>query len=128
MEAVVNFSLVLPHPTFTHHAVCPGRREFVPSKTASAHQERQAKTKRTTAVARLVMVTLGKFFDWRKALVVVQPQTFLRWHRTAFGLFWRWKSQKRGRPPLPRNLRQLVRQMARENPTWGQSESRMNSG
>src|SRR6516165_8780398 len=67
MEAVLNFSLVLPHPTFTHHAVCPGRREFVPSKTASAHQERQAKTKRTTAVARLVMVTLGKFFDWRKA-------------------------------------------------------------
>jgi putative transposase len=34
--------------------------------------------------------------------------------------FWRWKSRKRGRLPLPKNLRELVRQIARENPTWGE--------
>ena len=35
-------------------------------------------------------------------------------------MFWRWKSRKRGRPALPKNLRELIRQMARENPTWGE--------
>ena len=66
------------------------------------------------------MVGLGKLFDWRGALVIVKPETFTKWHRTAFRLFWRWKSRKRGRPALPRNVRELIRQMARENPTWGE--------
>jgi putative transposase len=66
------------------------------------------------------MVALAKFFDWRDALVIVKPITFLRWHRTGFKMFWRWKSRKRGRPALPKNIRQLVRHMARENPTWGE--------
>src|SRR5438034_8493495 len=35
-------------------------------------------------------------------------------------LFWRWKSRKRGRPPLPRNIKKLIHEMARENPTWGE--------
>src|SRR6201987_5443555 len=83
-------------------------------------QERKTKPRRTTASFRLAMVTLAKFFDWRGALVIVKPETFVRWHRTAFKMFWRWKSRKRGRPALPKNLRELVRQMARENPTWGE--------
>ena len=36
-----------------------------------------------------------------------------------FRLFWRLKSRP-GRPPLPREIRQLIVRMARENPTWGQ--------
>ena len=30
------------------------------------------------------MVALAKFFDWREALVIVKPETFVKWHRTAF--------------------------------------------
>ena len=71
-------------------------------------------------MTRLVMVVLGKFFDWRSALVIVKPETFIRWHRTAFRGFWRWKSRKRGRPALPRNIRALIQEMARGNHTWGQ--------
>jgi putative transposase len=52
-------------------------------------------------------------------LVIVQPQTFIRWHRQGFRVFWRWKSRP-GRPPIPADLRALIRRMARENPTWGQ--------
>jgi hypothetical protein len=52
-------------------------------------------------------------------LTIVQPETLIRWHRRAFQLFWRWKP-KPGRPRLPRNIRELIAQMARENPTWGQ--------
>jgi transposase InsO family protein len=66
------------------------------------------------------MVALGRLFDWRSALVVVKPETFLKWHRTAFRAFWRWKSRKRGRPALPKNLRELIRRIARQNSTWGE--------
>lgn len=33
---------------------------------------------------RLVVLVLAKFFDWRDALVIVRPETLLRWHRSAF--------------------------------------------
>jgi putative transposase len=66
------------------------------------------------------MVALARFFDWREALVIVKPETFVKWHRTAFRIFWRWKSRKIGRPQLPRNRKDLVRAMDRDNPTWGE--------
>jgi hypothetical protein len=51
---------------------------------------------------------------------VVQPETILRWHRTGFKAFWRWKSRKRaGRPKIDRGLRDLIQRMSRENPLWG---------
>jgi putative transposase len=50
---------------------------------------------------------------------VVQPETFLHWHRHAFRLFWRWTSRP-GRPPIPTELQVVIRQIARNNPTWGQ--------
>jgi transposase InsO family protein len=53
---------------------------------------------------------------------VVQPETILRWHRAGFRTFWRWKSRRRaGRPTIDRGLRELIRQMSRENSTWGAS-------
>ena len=72
------------------------------------------KPRRTTASFRLARVTLAKFFDWLEALVAVKPDTFIKWHRAIFKMFWRWKSGKRGRPALPKNIRELVRQMACE--------------
>lgn len=66
------------------------------------------------------MMALAKFFDWRDALVIVKPETFVGWHRTAFRLFWRWRSRKLGRPALPKNIRELIKKMARDNPTWGE--------
>ena len=57
---------------------------------------------------------------WRSALLIIQPQTVVRWHRQGFGLYWRWKSRKKpGRPNLDREVRRLIRRMCRENPTWG---------
>jgi transposase InsO family protein len=66
------------------------------------------------------MIALARFFNWREALVIVKPGTFVKWHREAFRAFWRWKSRKRGRPSIPKNLRELARLMDRENPTWGE--------
>ena len=56
------------------------------------------------------------------AVQVVQPETILRWQRAGFKMFWRWKSRHRaGRPRIDRGLRDLIRQMSRENPLWGAS-------
>ena len=88
-------------------------------KQLALYQERHVTPRRATNATRLALTWLSGWFDWRQALVVVQPATLLRWHREGFRLFWRWKS-RRGRPPLPTNVQALIRQMARENPTWGQ--------
>jgi len=83
------------------------------------YQERHVTPRRATDATRLALVWLGRWFDWRQALAVVQPATFLRWHRQGCRLFWRWKSTP-GRPPIPADLQALIRRMARENPTWGE--------
>ena len=59
--------------------------------------------------------------DWRSALLIVQPDTVVRWHRQGFKLFWQWKSRmgKVGRPSTEAEIRQLIRRMSRENPSWG---------
>ena len=59
--------------------------------------------------------------DWRSALLIVQPETVIRWHRQGFRLYWRWKSRaaKPGRPVIEGEVRALIRRMSTENPTWG---------
>ena len=89
-------------------------------KQLALYEERQVRPRRATDAVRFVMSTLGALFDWSTALRVVKPDTFVRWHRRGFRLFWRWKSRPRGRPKLPRNLRDLVRQMGSQNPIWGE--------
>jgi len=71
---------------------------------------------------RLIFVRLYRRFpDVLQAVTVVRPETVVRWHRDGFRLYWRWKSRARpaGRPPLDQSLQELIRRMARENPTWG---------
>ncbi len=55
------------------------------------------------------------------AVSVVQPATVIRWQRSAFQLFWAWKSGRNGpgRPAVAPEVRALIRQMSRANPLWG---------
>jgi putative transposase len=67
----------------------------------------------------LVLMRLWK--EWKSALVIVQPDTVLSWHRNRFKRHW-WKLSRpktSGRPQVPADLRKLVLKMARENPLWG---------
>src|SRR5215813_12665761 len=89
-------------------------------KQLALFQERKVKPRRAHDSTRLIMVILGRMFSWRDALVNVQPDTFLRWHRKGFRLLWRWKSRPVGRPRIPKDLRRLIQEMAAENPTWGE--------
>ena len=61
-------------------------------KQLALYQERKVKPQRATDTTRIALVWLGRWFDWRQALAVVQPKTFIRWHRQVFRLLWRWKS------------------------------------
>ncbi len=57
---------------------------------------------------------------WKSVLIIVRPETVIRWHRQGFRLYWRWKSRKKnGRPKIAVEVRELIRCMSRENPTWG---------
>jgi putative transposase len=82
--------------------------------------ERKTRRGRPTPATKFALVILSRFFPWASALAIVKPDTLVRWHRTGFRLFWRWKSRHAGRPPLPKNLRALIVMMARENPSWGE--------
>ena len=69
-----------------------------------------------------------RFFVWlcrlfpsiSRAMLIVRPDTLVRWHRAGFRCYWRWKSRGRiGRPRVEYELRALIRRMNAENPLWG---------
>jgi putative transposase len=88
-------------------------------KQLGFYQERKIKPRRTSHSAQVTLVLLSRWFNWRRALTVVTPKTFIGWQRKRFRLFWRAKCQA-GRPRIPPDLQRLIRTMARENPSWGQ--------
>ena len=88
-------------------------------KQLAYYQDHQIRPRRLTDAARLSLVLWSRLFEWKEALAIVTPATFVRWHRKAFKLYWRWKSRG-GRPALPKDIRQLIARMVRENITWGE--------
>src|SRR5215831_10667868 len=92
-------------------------------KQLALYLERQVKPRRPRVAARLTLVLLSRPFPWRPALTIVKPETFVRWHRQGFRLFWRWKSKPRGRPRIPTELQKLIVMMADDNPTGARSAS-----
>jgi hypothetical protein len=82
-------------------------------------KERGVKPRRIDAATRVSLALLTRLCDWRSCLMVVRPETVVRWHRASWRLLWRYKS-KPGRPPIPLELRQLIRRLAAENPLWGE--------
>jgi hypothetical protein len=86
-------------------------------KQLALFQERKVKPRRAHDSTRLIMVIPGRMFSWRRALVSVRPDTFIR---QGFRLVWRRKSRPVGRPRIPKDLRRLIREMATENATWGE--------
>jgi putative transposase len=82
-------------------------------------KERGVKPRRIDAATRLSLAWLSRLCDWRSCVIVVRPETVVRWHRAGWRLFWRYKSRP-GRPSIPVELRQLIRRMANENALWGE--------
>ena len=56
----------------------------------------------------------------KDVLVIVKPDTVVKWHRVGFRLYWRWKSRPRGgRPRISQEVRAPIARLAHENPDWG---------
>src|SRR5713226_1272884 len=78
---------------------------------------------RLTALDKFFWVFTRRFWSgWKQALIVVSPETVVRWHRSGFALYWRAISTARrivGRKRISGQVRNLIFRMVRENPTWG---------
>jgi len=71
---------------------------------------------------RILWIILSRLWaDWRKSLVVVKPETVIRWHKRGFRMYWRWKCRPKwpGRRKVPKDIRYLIRTMSKANPLWG---------
>ncbi len=73
--------------------------------------QRSVKRARLRRRDRIFWVWLSRFWaDWQSSLVIVKPETVVRWHRQGFRLYWRWKSRKQpGRPRIGAENRCTVR-------------------
>ena len=73
---------------------------------------------RVTPSFRVLMVIMSKrFAGWKSALVIVKPETVIRWHKNLFKFFWRVKSRRRsGRPKISAQTIALIKRIHKENP------------
>jgi putative transposase len=77
---------------------------------------------------RLFWVGLARVWaGWQQALVIVSPDTVVRWRRRRFRDYWTRLSgpSRRGRPPVSTEVAALVRTMATANPLWGAPPSNL---
>jgi putative transposase len=83
--------------------------------------QRQVKRPACTNTDRILLVLLAKLArSWQWAILIVQPETLLRWHRKLFRLYWRRKSKATSRKPKEaEETISLIRQMAKDNRLWG---------
>jgi transposase InsO family protein len=80
--------------------------------------DRQIKRPQLTKRERLLFVLLARCTKfWKQSILIVQPETLLRWHRELFRWHWRRKSQ--GKPKTSPETITLIRKIAEENPLWG---------
>ncbi len=105
-------------------AVLPSRRDELNAlRNQLAVLERKRTTRpRLPRIDRFFWVWLYRLWlGCLNVVVIVKPDTVIRWHRRGFRLFWAWESRprRRGRPLVLQEVRELIRRMSRENPLWG---------
>src|SRR5256712_3559945 len=106
--------------------LCGGHRQLALENLALRHQlavyKRTVNRPRLRRGDRLFWVALSRLWrGWSQALVLVAPDTVLRWQRRRFRDYWTKLSGRPagGRPPVTTEIRALVAQMAAANPLWG---------
>ncbi len=113
--------------SINYFAVCLCRRFVLVTENLALRQQLLVLQRATNRPGlrrrdRLFWVTLSHLWrDWRSILVIVKPETVIKWHRQGFKCYWRWKSRsgRVGRPKINQEIRDLIRRMSRESPTWG---------
>jgi hypothetical protein len=106
---------------------CCSRRDLMLENLALRQQlavlKRRHPQPRFAAYDKLFWTILRRLWPgWKRALILVQPETVVRWHRAGFKLYWTWISRHRngvGRRCVSRELRGLIFRMVADIPTWG---------
>ncbi len=112
----------------TVRAYCKPKAQLVAENLCLRQQlvvlkRRQPRPRLRDADRRFWILAYRGFTDWQGALILVQPDTVLGWHRKGWKAYWRWRSRRSagsGRRRIAPELRALIRRMARENALWGQ--------
>ena len=83
--------------------------------------KRQVKRPACTKTDRMLLVLLARLVrSWNQALLIVQPETLLRWHRELFRGYWKRKSKVFSRQPkVASETIALIREVAKNNRLWG---------
>jgi hypothetical protein len=96
--------------------------EFLALRHQITVLQRKTPKPRLKSADRHLWVWLSRFWSrWRSALVIVKPDTVIDWHRRGFRWYWTWKVRhgKAGRPSVPKETRELIRTLSRNNALWG---------
>jgi len=96
--------------------------ENIPLRQQLAIMKRSNKRPLLHIIDRLFWVVLSWFWSgWKEALILVKPDTAVRWHRKRFKLLWKYESRLGGfgRSPISPHVRGLILRMAKANPLWG---------
>jgi putative transposase len=85
--------------------------------------KRRHPRKKVSTMDRMFWLVLRKVWSgWKGSLIIVTPETVVRWHRAGFRIYWRWisrASQHVGRKRISKEVRDLIFRMVAENQTWG---------
>ncbi len=118
MRALLNFAMLLLRcvPAFLRSRRKQAIVELALRQQLAAYARRGTKP-RLTPLDRAFWVALSRVWSgWGEALVIVKPDTVVRWHRKGFRLYWRGTSQPGpGRPPICEEVQALIVRLAREN-------------
>src|SRR5450631_1559808 len=106
------------------HLLTPRSSIGKPGAAAAARRlGAKASKPRFATSDKLFWVILRRLWPrWRQVLILVQPETVIRWHRAGFKLYWTWLSRHRasaGRECVSWELRDLIFRMVTDNSTWG---------
>jgi putative transposase len=103
------------------------RRSLLLENLALRHQlavrKRRHPRPRLDLLDKLFWVAVRRFWSgWQQSLIVVTPETVVRWHRAGFRLYWKLISKVRrpvGRRQTSKEVQELIFRMVVEKPTWG---------
>jgi putative transposase len=100
----------------------PSAGKLSSSAATCRFEAAQAKPK-LDRVDKLFWVVVQRVWtEWSKSLLIVTPETVVRWHRAGFRRYWHWRSRREisyGCRRISREVRELIFQMVAQNPTWG---------
>ena len=117
--------LVTSLPLATLTDLGRSKSELVAENALLRHQltilQRQVKRPSITRTDRMLLVLLARLVrTWQQALLIVQPDTLLRWHRELFRLYWKHMSKATSRKPkVAEETIALIKEMAKNNRLWG---------